>query len=76
MVKRCGQCFYGEPYGNKSRCRRFPPQVEVFPGHLELFTFPQVDPLLDWCGEWKDKHMVVGETPSAVPTTRKRGKGK
>ena len=67
MVKYCKSCAHAEIWDNKAvaYCRRAPPTAAP-DSHLAIFPLVRLE---DWCSEWKDKHMVDGETPPAIPTT-------
>lgn len=47
----CGNCFYGLPFGNLAKCRRFPANSDGQGVHTR-----DEQPLMDiegWCGEYK-----------------------
>ena len=51
MKEACGSCiFCHQAFGNEyGRCRRYP---KIYNPTLEQFTFPTVNMLHDWCGEY------------------------
>jgi hypothetical protein len=54
VIGRCENCQFYDP--SDVSCRRFPPQctATLTGGQVSILSgFPNVDPGIDWCGEWQ-----------------------